>query len=333
MERRLLGRTDLAITPIGLGAWAIGGGDWCLGWGPQSNEVSIATIRRAIAHGINWIDTAAVYGLGRSERIIERALRHLRPADRPSVFTSGGFAWDDLGNVARDLRPDAIRRGVEGSLRRLDVPSIALYQLDASADTPCRIPSLGGSLDEAWQTLAALQREGKVRAIGLANPQPPQIARLTGIAPVAIVQAPYSLLRREIEHDLLPYCSAHGIGVLASSPMAAGLLTGAWTPARLRLLPHNDWRRCHPSFQPREVARALELVDRLRDLGARHQGIAPGTAAIAWTLRQPAVTAAVAGARRPEQVDELVAAASVRLGVGEMEAVGPVASNWENPVP
>lgn len=331
VERRLLGNTTLAITRIGLGAWAIGGGDWCLGWGPQSDEHSVATIRRAIDLGINWIDTAGVYGLGRSETVIGRALRGLRGRERPYIFTTGGFAWDELGNVARNLTSHSIRREAETSLRRLAVDAIDLYQLDPASGEGC-LPSHGGSLEEAWATLAALQREGKVRFSGVSRCQPRQLAALERIAPIASLQTPYSLLRREIEEELLPYCTEHGIGVLASSPMESGLLTGAMTAARLRTLPHNDWRRCSPSFHPREVTRAMRLVDRLREVGARH-GAAPGAVAVAWTLRQPAIAGAVAGARRPEQVDELIPAGSLRLGAEDIVALDRDMSNVESAVP
>ena len=311
MDTRRLGHSDLAITPIGLGAWAIGGGDWCLGWGPQRDDHSIATIRRALDRGINWIDTSSVYGLGRSEMVIARALRAIPRRNRPYVFTKCGLVWDELGNVSANFGSQSIRAQAEASLRRLGVEAIDLYQIDLPCERHGRFNVRPGSVDEAWDTMAALQREGKVRWIGVANARVAQLPGLHQAAPITSVQAGYSLLRREIEDELLPYCARHDIGVLAASPMEAGLLTGAVTPERLRMLPHNDWRRCNPSFSPDEVARALHIVDELRAIGARH-GVVAGAVAIAWTLRTPAITAAIAGARRPEQVDELVPAASLR---------------------
>ena len=312
MERRQLGRTDLEITPIGLGAWAIGGGDWCLGWGPQNDADSIATIRRAVDRGINWIDTAGVYGLGRSERIIARALRGVSQNDRPYVFTTCGFAWDDLGNVSRNLTAPSIRRQVEDSLRRLTVDVLDMVQLDASPRGACRVPWQGGSPREAWAALADLQRAGTVRVIGVSNCSAAQVAELGAIARVASVQAPYSLVRPDIEAELLPVVQRRGISALAASPMASGLLTGAMTPVRQQQLPCNDWRRGSPHFTGDELARANRIVDQLRRIG-EHHGVVPGAVAIAWALRHPAVTATIAGARRPGQVDELASAAPLRL--------------------
>ena len=325
MNRRRLGHTDLAITPIGLGTWAIGGGDWCLGWGPQRDADSIATIRRAIARGINWIDTAGVYGLGRSETIIARALRGVPRADRPYVFTSSGFVWDQLGNVARDLTAASIRRQAEASLRRLERDVIDLLQLDPISGSGCPVGTNGGSPEEAWEAMAALKREGKVRFIGAINCSAHQIARLVEIAPAASIQAPYSMVTRDAEDALLPFCDTRGIGALASSPLESGLLTGAVTAERMRFLPHNDWRRCSPSFQSSKLARAAALVDWVRAVGDRH-GVAPAAVAVAWTLRHPAVTAAVVGARRPEQVDDAIPAATLRLD-DEMPETGATTSS------
>jgi len=317
MERRLLGNSTLAISPVGLGAWAIGGSDWRLGWGPQPDGASMATIRRALDRGINWIDTAAVYGLGRSETIIARTLRDVPVADRPYIFTKGSLVWDELGNVSCSFRRASIRRQAEASLRRLDVDAIDLYQIDL----PCKLSPWqceGGSLEEAWGTLADLQREGKVRFLGLAHAGAAQLSRLRHIAPVTSLQTSYSLLHRDPEASVLPYCRHHGIGVLASSPMASGLLTGTMTPDRLRRLPHNDWRRESLAFQEAALVTAPRFVERLRLVGAA-RGAMPGAVAVAWTLHHGAVTAAVAGARRPDQIDEVAAAMSLQLTADEID--------------
>ena len=313
MER--LGFSTLVLTRIGLGAWAIGGGDWIYGWGPQSDAQSVATIRRALDRGINWIDTAAVYGLGRSELIVARVLRDIPQNDRPYVFTKCGFVWDDLGNVSCRLEPWSIRREAEASLRRLRVDAIDLYQLDPSIEPGASWSYPPGRLEAAWEMLATLQREGKARYIGISNCDADALASLQRIAPVTCLQYAYSLLCRSIEDVTLPFCGAQGIGVLASSPMASGLLTGAMTPERLRRLPHNDWRRRCRCFLEAAHSSAGPVVAELRAVAARH-ACTPGAIAVAWALNHPSITAAVVGARRPEQVDELIKAASIELTRG-----------------
>jgi aryl-alcohol dehydrogenase-like predicted oxidoreductase len=322
VERRRLGQTNLEITPIGLGAWAIGGGDWCLGWGPQSDDQSISTLRKAVQEGMNWIDTAGGYGLGRSETLIARAFRPLPPRNRPYVFTKAGLVWDDLGNVSYDLTPASIRRQAEDSLRRLRVDALDLYQLEIPS-ARCPLPKTG-TFEAAWETMAELRREGKARWIGLANAQLRDLA-LERIAPVETVQLAYSLLQRESERNLLPYAVWRRIGVLAASPMEYGLLTGTWNAERLRSLPHNDWRRCSESFKADKVARTQPLVERLRTLG-EDRGVGPGAVAVAWVLRYPVVVGAVVGARRPEQVTQIAAASRVSVTSAEaswLEAVLP----------
>jgi aryl-alcohol dehydrogenase-like predicted oxidoreductase len=322
VERRRLGQTDLEITPIGLGAWAIGGGDWCLGWGPQTDDQSIATLRRAVQEGMNWIDTAGGYGLGRSEALIARAFRSIPQRQRPYVFTKAGLVWDDLGNVSWNVTPASIRRQAEDSLRRLRVDALDLYQLDLPA-AACPLPKTG-TLEAAWDTMAELRREGKARWIGLANAQLRDLA-LERIAPVETVQFAYSLLQRESERNLLPYAVWRRIGVLAASPMEYGLLTGTWNAERLQSLPHNDWRRCSESFKAEKVARTQPLVERLRALG-EDRGVGPGAVAVAWVLRYPVVVGAVVGARRPEQVAQIAAAVRVSVTADEaawLEAVLP----------
>jgi aryl-alcohol dehydrogenase-like predicted oxidoreductase len=317
--RRRLGNSDLEITPIGFGAWAIGG-EWMFGWGPQDDDESIETIRRAVAAGINWIDTAAAYGLGRSERVIGRALKDIPRHERPYVFTKCTLVWDDHNTVTHNLRPESLRKEAEASLQRLQVESIDLYQMHWAAwrmSPPDHDP---GSLEEGWATLAELQREGKVRYIGMCNADADQLARVHRVAPVTSNQPPYSIVRREIEERTLPFCQQHGIGVLVYSPMQSGLLTGKMTRERLAALPETDWRRKGPYFQEPLLTTALETVDRLKVVADKF-GCTPGEIAIAWTLRHPAVTGAIVGARRPEQIDGVVHAPGVTLTPQDIQQI------------
>lgn len=312
MQTQRLGRSDLSITRIGFGAWAIGGGDWMFGWGPQDDADSVRAIHRAVDLGINWIDTAAVYGLGRSEAVVRRALCELGTGTRPYVFTKCSLVWNDQGQVSHSLRPDSIRREVEGSLRRLGVEAIDLYQIHWPRWPSSPAGHDPGSLEDAWTTMADLRREGKVRYIGVSNFHVEDLARVEAIAPVTSLQPPYSLIRREIEADVLPWCQQHDVGLIVYSPMQSGLLTGAMTRERIATLPESDWRRRAKYFQEPILSQALALVERLERVGARHQA-QPGEVAIAWTLRHPAVTAAIVGARRPEQLDGIVGAADLQL--------------------
>lgn len=311
MQTRHLGHSTLAITPIGLGAWAIGG-EWAFGWGPQDDAESVATIRRAVALGINWIDTAAAYGLGHSEEVVARALHAIPRAERPYVFTKCSLVWDDARHVTHSLRPESIRRECEASLRRLQAERIDLYQIHWPrwpASPPDHDP---GRLEDAWRTMADLQREGKIRYLGASNFSVDDIERVRPIAPVTSLQPPYSLLRRDAEAGALPYCRAHDIGVIVYSPMQSGLLTGRMTRERVAALPDSDWRKNGTWFREPTLSRALEVVDLLTDI-ARHRGATPGEIAIAWTLHNPAVTGAIVGARRPNQLDELIEAATIQL--------------------
>jgi aryl-alcohol dehydrogenase-like predicted oxidoreductase len=318
MEKRRLGSTELMITPIGLGAWAMGGGDWIFGWGPQNDEESIAAIRRAIGLGINWIDTAAVYGLGHSEEVIARALADIPRGERPLVFTKCSLVWDHEGNVSHCLKRDSIRREMEESLRRLRVETIDLYQVHwpgfpAGNESP--------DLEEGWRAVAELKQEGKARFIGVSNFNPAQMERAGRIAQLSSLQPPYSMLSRGIEKEVLPYCAAQGIGVIVYSPMHAGLLSGAMTRERVASLPKNDWRiRFNTAFQEPRLTRNLKIVEKIRDISTRH-GRSPGEVAIAWTLRVPSVTAAIVGARRPSQVDGFVGAAEFRLSDSEVAEI------------
>lgn len=310
MKTQQLGKSDLEITPIGLGAWAIGGGGYQFGWGPQDDEESINTIHRAIDLGLNWVDTAAVYGLGRSEEVVGRALKGR--ADRPYVFTKCARVWDEHGKVSGNLQPESIRRECEASLRRLQVDAIDLYQM--------HWPDPDADVEAGWETMAQLQKEGKVRYIGVSNFNVSQLKRAMSIAPVTSLQPPYSLLRREIETEILPFCMEHDIGVIVYSPMASGLLTGAMTRERIANLPQDDWRRGSSEFQEPHLSRNLQLVQLLTDIGFPHQ-MSPGEVAIAWALAHPAVTGAIVGARHPDQISNLVGAAEFRLSESEQEEI------------
>jgi aryl-alcohol dehydrogenase-like predicted oxidoreductase len=311
MNTRKLGNSDLMITPIGFGAWAVGG-PWQFGWGEQSDDDSIAAIHRALELGINWIDTAAVYGLGHSEVVVARALRDCS-GKRPYVFTKCGMVWKEKGEVGYSLRAESIRRECEASLRRLSADVIDLYQIHLPAD------DLAETL-EGWATMAELQKEGKVRWIGVCNFTVQELQKAREIAPVTSLQPPYSLIRRDIEKDLLPFCERENIGVIVYSPMASGLLTGAMTRERIANFASDDWRRQNPEFQEPKLSKNIALVERLRAIGARHCK-SPGEVAIAWTLRNPAVTGAIVGARNAKQVDGIVGAATFRLTADEIKEI------------
>lgn len=310
MQTRPFGNTDMQITPIGFGAWAIGGGGWASGWGPQDDEQSISTINRALDLGINWIDTAAVYGLGRSEEVVGRAIQGR--SEKPYVFTKCSLVWDENRKVSNSLKADSIRKECEDSLRRLQTDVIDLYQI--------HWPNPDPDIEEGWSTLAELQKEGKVRWIGVSNFNVEQLKRAQAIAPVSSLQPPYHLLKPEVEEAILPYCLEQGIGVINYSPMASGLLTGKMTPERIENLPEDDWRKGNENFTEPKLSRNLELANLLREIGDRHNKSA-GVVAIAWTLRHPAVTGAIVGARRPDQVDEIVDAAEFRLTDGEIAEI------------
>jgi aryl-alcohol dehydrogenase-like predicted oxidoreductase len=307
MQTKRLGNSDLEITPLGVGAWAMGGGGWAFAWGPQDDQNSIAAIRAAWERGINWIDTAAVYGLGHSEEVVARALEGLSP--RPYVFTKCGRIWNEKGEIGKSLRADSIRREVEASLRRLRMEAIDLYQI--------HWPEPDEEVEEGWSTLAALQKEGKVRWIGVSNFNVAQMERARRIAPITSLQPPYSLMRREVEQEILPYAQKYGIGVIVYSPMCNGLLSGRMTRERVASLPEDDFRRRSPYFQEPQLSRGLALAEKLREIGARH-GRTAAEVAIAWTLRHPAVTAAIVGLRSPAQLEGVIGAAEFRLSPEEV---------------
>jgi len=300
----------MQITPLGLGTWAIGGGGWAFGWGPQDDEASIATIHRAIDLGINWIDTAAVYGLGHSEEIVAKALKGR--SDRPYVFTKGSRVWNDQGEITSSLKEQSLRREVENSLRRLEVDTIDLYQL--------HWPNPDPDIEEGWSTLAKLKSEGKLRYIGVSNFSVEQMERARKIAPITSLQAPYSLIKRDVERDILPYCQEHNIGVIVYSPMMSGLLSGKMTRERIDNFPEDDWRQRNEEFQEPRLSRNLKLASLLQDIGYPYNRTT-AEVAIAWTLRHPAVTGAIVGGRRPEQVEEIIGAAEFRLSESELEQI------------
>lgn len=313
MKTRQLGNTDMQITPLGFGSWAIGGGGYQFGWGPQDDEQSIATIYHALDLGINWIDTAAVYGLGHSEEVVARALKGR--SERPYIFTKCARVWDEHGNITGNLKAQSIRRECENSLRRLQTDVIDLYQMHWPEPEP--------DIEEGWSTMAELKKEGKVRNIGVCNFNVNQMRRIMQIAPISSLQPPYSIIHPDVENGILPFCQEHNIGVIVYSPMVSGLLTGSMTRERIANLPEDDWRRRSPDFQEPRLSRNLALVERLTDIGFMHN-LTPGVVAIAWTLRNPAVTGAIVGGRHPEQVDGIIGAAEFRLTDSEIAQIDEV---------
>jgi aryl-alcohol dehydrogenase-like predicted oxidoreductase len=311
METRRLGNSDMSITPLGVGAWAMGGGGWAFAWGPQDDTQSIAAIHTALERGINWIDTAAVYGLGHSEEVVARALADWKGA-RPYVFTKCERTWDERGKISPSLRADSLRRECENSLRRLRVDTIDLYQI--------HWPEPDEQIEEGWDTLAKLQKEGKARWVGVSNFNVRQMERCSAIAAITSLQPPYSAVSPEVEDEILPYCRQHGIGVIAYSPMKSGLLTGAMTRERVAAFPADDFRRRAPAFQEPHLSRNLQLAELMKTIGARH-GRTAGEVAIAWTLRHPAVTAAIVGMRSAEQAHGVLGALEFRLTAEEIAEI------------
>ena len=311
-----LGRTDMEITRVGFGAWAIGGPDWAVGWGAQDDRESIAAIRHALARGINWIDTAAIYGLGHSEEVVRQALAEVPAAERPYVFTKCGLVWDENDRQAPPRQvgaPASLRREVEASLRRLGVERIDLYQMHWPAED-------GTPLDAYWETLLDLKREGKVRAVGLSNHNATQLEAAERLGHVDTLQPPFSAIRRAVAAAELPWCHAHGTGVIVYSPMQSGLLTGRFTEARARALPKNDWRSRNAEYTGEKLARNLQLAEALRPIAERH-ATSVAAVAVAWTLAWPGVTGAIVGARSPAQVDGWLDAARLVLTQNDLDEV------------
>lgn len=306
---RQLGNSDLHLSSIGFGAWAIGGGDWQYAWGPQEDKQSIEAILRALDAGINWIDTAAVYGLGHSEQVVGTALKSTTA--KPYIFTKSSMTWDEDRKIVQTMKK--IREEVEGSLRRLGIDVIDLYQI--------HWPVPDAELEEGWTTMAELQREGKVRYIGVSNFSIAQMERALKIAPITSLQPPYSMINRSVEAEILPFCQQHGIGVINYSPMLSGMLTGAMNRERIAKMPQDDFRRNTKQFQEPLLSRNLELVELLRAIGKPH-GVEPGVVAIAWTLHNPVITAAIVGGRSATQVEGILAAATFRLSEEEFQQIG-----------
>jgi aryl-alcohol dehydrogenase-like predicted oxidoreductase len=310
MQKKRLGNSDMDLTPIGIGAWAIGGGGWKFGWGPQDDSESVAAIHAALDHGINWIDTAAVYGLGHSEEVVGRALEGR--SNKPYVFTKCERVWDDQGEIRGILKADSIRKECENSLRRLKTDTIDLYQI--------HWPDPDADVEEGWSAVAKLKEQGKVRWIGVSNFNVTQMERCRAIAPVTSLQPPYSAILPEIEKEILPYCLQQGVGVIVYSPMRSGLLSGTMTKERVANFPEDDFRKRHVHFQEPNLSRNLELAELMKRIGAPH-GRTAGEVAIAWTLRHPAVTAAIVGMRSAEQVKGVIGATDFRLSVEEIRQI------------
>ncbi|HEX4651872.1 MAG TPA: aldo/keto reductase [Granulicella sp.] len=308
LETRKLGNSDLELTRIGFGAWAIGGGDWAFGWGPQDDADSIEAIHRAIDLGINWIDTAAVYGLGHSEEVVGKAIKSA--SSKPYIFTKSSMVWNEQREITNSMKH--IRREVEESLKRLQVEAIDLYQI--------HWPKPDEEIEEGWQAMADLKKEGKVRWIGVSNFSPSQMERAMKIAPITSNQPPYSMINRSIEPEILPFCGKHNIGVINYAPMHSGLLTGAMTKERVAAFPSDDFRRNAKSYQQPALDRNLKLADLLKQIGSRHN-VNAGVVATAWTLEQPAITAAIVGSRSAKQVEGTLAAASFKLSPAELAEI------------
>ncbi len=315
LPTRRLGRTDMEITTVGLGAWAIGGGGWSFGWGPQDDNASIQAIQHAVRSGINWVDTAAVYGFGHSEEIVGRAVRGLPASERPLIFTKGGLRWDPsrpMQPAQRDLRPEVIRSQAEASLARLGVERIDLYQFHWPDET-------GTPIEESWGEAVRLLDEGKVRAIGVSNFDVGLLERSQAVRHVDSLQPPFSLINRSAGGTVIPWARRHGTGVIVYSPMQSGLLSGRFSNERVAAMPEDDWRRRNPEFTER-LARNLALVELLRPIAESHE-VSVGAVAIAWTLAWPGVTGAIVGARSSEQVDGWIGAAGLELSAPEIDAI------------
>lgn len=301
MNTKQLGNTSLNISRIGIGAWAMGG-KWEFGWGQQQDKDSIATIQHALSKGVNWIDTAPVYGLGHSEQVVGQAIKGM--SEKPLIFTKCCFRWDDKQNITPDLSAASVREELENSLKRLAVEAIDLYQI--------HWPNPEAQIEEGWDTMRALQQEGKIRYLGVSNHSVEQMDKLAAIAPVNSLQPNYSLINRECEQAQLPYCQDNDIGVICYSPMGSGLLTGKMTRERIANLAEDDWRRGSDEFQEPKLSRNLAIVEALKAVGARH-GVSAAEVSIAWVLKHQAVTAAIVGMRSPEQVNGVVGGAAIEL--------------------
>jgi aryl-alcohol dehydrogenase-like predicted oxidoreductase len=307
---RTLGNSDLQLTSVGFGAWAIGGGDWQYAWGAQDDNDSIGAIHRALDLGVNWIDTAAVYGLGHSEEVVGRAVKST--TRKPYIFTKCSMRWHADGSIYNSLKAASLAEEVEASLRRLRVDVIDLCQI--------HWPNPAGEIEEGWEALGRMRQQGKVRWIGVSNFSVEQMKLIQKIAPITSLQPPYSMLRRAIEAEILPFALENNIGVINYSPMLSGMLTGKMTAQRAAALPANDWRRDKPEFSEPKLSRNLKLVELLREIGNAH-GVTPGVVAVAWVLHHPAITAAIVGGRNARQVEETAAALTFRLSEEEYQRI------------
>ena len=309
-ELRQLGNSDLNLTPIGFGAWAIGGGNWEFAWGPQDDNDSVNAIRRALDFGVNWIDTAAIYGLGHSEEVVAKALK--ATSQKPYVFTKCSMRWHDDRTIYRSLKAKSLEEELNASLRRLGVDTIDLYQI--------HWPNPEEEIEEGWSALAKFKEQGKIRHIGVSNFNVDQMKRAQKIAPITSLQPPYSMLRRAIEQEILPFAKANNIGVINYSPMLSGMLTGKMTRERVAAMPQDDWRRRAPEFNEPRLTRNLRLVELLREIGSA-RNVEPGVVAVAWTLHHPAITAAIVGGRSAQQVEGIVPALHFRLSDDEYNRI------------
>ena len=322
MEQRTLGNSQLKLSTVGLGTWAMGGDDWAFGWGPQDDAASREAVHEAIDSGINWIDTAPVYGLGRSEEVVGKAIVDRR--DELIIATKCGRVWDESRTIGKRLTKESVRRELEASLKRLGIEQIDLYQM--------HWPEPDEEIEEGWAAIGELIKEGKVRYGGVSNFSLEQLKRVHSIHPVTSLQPPYSMFRRGIENDLLPYCQANQIGVIAYSPMQAGLLTGTFTKERAAALAESDWRKRSPYFKEPQLSVNLETIERLRPIGDRN-GLTMGQLALAWLLRDPVMTAAIVGARKPGQITETFKASGVSLSAADLEEIELVLKDRETRAP
>ncbi len=316
LARRPLGKSGLEITTVGFGAWATGGGGWAFGWGAQDDGESVAAIHHALKRGVNWIDTAAVYGLGHSEEVVGRAVRELPAGDRPFVFTKCGLQWDDANPMVqakRSLRPENIARECEASLRRLGMERIDLFQFHWPDES-------GVAVEDSWAAMTKLVEQGKVRAIGVSNFSVPLLERCEAARHVDSLQPPFSLIRRDVASAEIPWCAAHDTGVIVYSPMQSGILTDRFSQERVATMAADDWRRRNPQFQTPKLEANLALRDALKPVAAR-RGVPVGAVAVAWTLAWPGISGAIVGARSPEQVDGWIDAAGLVLDHGDLDAI------------
>lgn len=317
-QLRTLGNSDLHLTPIGFGAWAIGGGNWEFAWGPQDDNESVNAIRQALDLGVNWIDTAAIYGLGHSEEVVAKALKGT--SHKPYVLTKCSMRWNEDRSIYRSLNAKSLEEELHASLRRLDLDTIDLYQI--------HWPNPESDIEEGWAALAKFKEQGKIRYIGVSNFNVDQMKRAQKIAPITSLQPPYSMLRRAIEQEILPFAKENNIGVINYSPMLSGMLTGKMTRERIAAMPQDDWRRRSPEFNEPRLSRNLRLVELLRDIGKQHN-VEPGVVAVAWTLHHPAITAAIVGGRSAQQVKGISPALHFRLSEEEYQRINSHLS--ENP--